>query len=225
MPTFTWPTGYWIPTASVFKIQTISQMSQSPYSGAIKAATSGQLWTCEATFPPMQNRDAHDIEAFLEGLEGPVNPVYMHDWHRPYLRAEEGGPVRQWSDGTLFTDGTGWQDPAWNLVLGASALAGARSITITGFPASQQVLWRGDVLGVGDNLVQVQANVNSDSGGIAMVSILPGLRRGVTSGTPIITVRPKVLMRLAPDADTGIARASTISTEFTLRFVEAIDLP
>jgi hypothetical protein len=172
----------------------------------------------------MHNRDAYDFGAFLEGLEGPLNPVWMHDWHRPYLRAQEGGLTYSWADGTFFTDGTGWSDPAWSISLGVAALAGARTITITGFPVSQQVFWRGDAIGVGDNLVQVQSNIFSDASGIAMVPFLPGLRRGVLAATPISIVRPKVRMRLAGDSDVGIYRAATISTEITLRFIEALDL-
>jgi hypothetical protein len=226
MPDYTWPVGKWIPSSSVFHIRTMSQLSQSPFTGASKGATSGQLWVCEATFPPMQNRDAYDFGGFLEGLEGPLNPVWMHDWHRPYLRAqEEGLSTYTWTDGSFFTDGTGWADPAWNVSLGVPALAGSRSITINGFPVSQQVLWRGDAIGVGDNLVQVQSNVFSDAAGIAMVPVLPGLRRGVLASTPISTVRPKVRMRLSADTDVGIYRASTLSSEITLRFVEAVDLP
>jgi hypothetical protein len=172
----------------------------------------------------MQNRDAYDFGAFLEGLEGPVNPVLMHDWHRPYLTAGA-GQVYTWSDGTYFTDGTGWQDAAWDISVAVSAAIGARSVTITGFPASQQVLWRGDLLGLGTNLIQVQSNIYSDASGIAMVPFLPGLRSGVAAATAVVSVRPKVRMRLMPDVETGIYRASTVSTEITLRFVEAIDLP
>lgn len=224
MPTYSWPARKWLPTSSVFKIQTIAQMSQSPFTGATRAATSGQVWTCEATFPSMKNRDAYDFSAFLDGLEGPVNPVWLHDWHRPYVRAFDGAATTRWSDSTLFTDGTGWAEPSWSLQVAVAALPGARSLTISGFPVSRQVFWRGDVIGAGDNLLQVQSDVYSDAGGLSMVPVLPGLRRGVLAATPVIVDRPKVLMRMTPDSDPGIFRAVTVSAEVTIRFIEALDV-
>lgn len=226
MTTYTWPVHKWVPQSSAFSIRTISQMSTSPFTGGTRASSLGQIWVCEATFPPMKNRDAYEFASFLEGLEGPVNPVRMHDWHRRQIRAFDGtNSMVTWTDGSGFTDGSFLSDPSWSLTTSIDAASGARSVTISGFPVSQACLYRGDAIGIGDNLLQVQNDIVSDGSGDALVPVLPGLRKAVVAGTPVITIRPKVLMRMAPDVDTTIFRAPVHSNEITLRFVEAVDLP
>lgn len=226
MPTYSWPLNKWIPNGGKFHVRAITQMSLSPYTGASKAAASGNVWYAEQTFPPQNDVEADAVIAFIEQLEGPVNPVWVPFWPRRRPRFFGLSGVGQpWSDGSFFDDGTGWLEPSWSLTAGVAALAGSKTLTLTGFPPSSAVLWRGDVLEVGQNMVRVMTDIQSDASGIAMVPVLPGLRRGILAGAPVTVDSPRVLMRLAADSGGEIEYEIVNSRSFTLRFVEAIDVP
>jgi len=221
-----WPSPpRWRPADASFRVRPLSQLSSSPYTGASRAATSGLIWVVEANFPAMSEEDGAEMQSFLDGLEGPTNAVSVPVWTRPSIRAVANGGVALWSDGTSFSDGTGWLEPSWDLTVAVAALAGARSLTLTGFPASEQVLWRGDVIQVGNSVLDVQSAIYSDASGLAMVPVLPGLRAGVPAATPVKTVMPRLRVRLVPDADAAMMREFNTYAPFSLRFVEAIDLP
>jgi hypothetical protein len=222
MPTFSWPTSKkWIPASGSFRARAITQSSISPYTSAYKGSSLGSVWVAKMDFPARTLDDGYELQAFLDGLEGPTNPVYIPNWNRPsprYFGDQVGAPF---SDGTFFTDGTGWNDPGWSLTVNVAAVRGARAIAITGFPVNSTVLYPGDVLQVGSSMIEVQTLAISDGGGLALVSVLPGLRTGIAQGTPIISFSPKVLMRMMSDAE--MVRNLNVTEPVTLEFAEAID--
>lgn len=224
MTIFTWPLTKWIPSRGTFRPRPISILSTSPYTAASKSAGNGSVWVAEQTFPSMETNEAHEFQAFLDLLEQSSNPVWIPCWPKPFIRAYNPFAGQPWSDGTYFTDGTGWSDPAWNLVVGVAALAGSRVVTMSGFPASQPVLYPGDVVSIGNSAIEITSAVLSDGGGVAMVPFIPGLRSGVEAGTPVVYVNPKILVRLTQDSNSAVEREVVNSTPTTLRFIEAVDL-
>jgi hypothetical protein len=225
MTTFTWPADKFVPTVRAWNLRTVAQISQSPYTGAVKAASSGSMWVVDATFPLATRQDAIDLQGFLEQLEGPVNPVLMFDWQRAHIRASDPTIRYTWEGGYPFTDGRAWTGTGWSLAVDGDVLPGALSVNITGFPTSKPVLYRGDLLGIGDNMVQVSTDVTSDASGSAAVSVLPGFRRGVLDGTVVVCDYVRTAMRMSPDSDYSIPIDVNQGSAVSVRFTEAIDLP
>lgn len=237
MPIYNWPLHKWIPASGTFRVKSIPSLSVSPYTGASRSASGGMMWVAEQTWPAQTLYEAHEIQAFLDRLEGPVNPVLIPVWNRMGLRALIGSEMSNsetqalaitgepWSDGLFFDDGYGWSDPSWSITVSLAALVNVRSVTLSGFPDSTLVLHPGDVLKFGDNTVEVMDHVTSDTNGTALVPILPGLRRGVAAGTAVSYTLQTVLMRVDPSSVAEVRREIVNSVPFSLRFIEAIDLP
>jgi len=217
---FEWPsdTAY-RPISGRFGLTPISQISVSPYSGAIKAVNLAQVWSAEFTLGPKDLATAHDIQAFIEKLEGAANPVRLWDFWNPtptLLSGNQSG----FSDGTLFTDGTGFTDGYAPRVLYA-ATRGARFIAMQELPASQQCFKRGDRIGVGGGVYQVANPVTSNSLGQALLPVLPGLRSNLAVDDPVTLWRPKLAMRMIPGGD-GMPRVFHRADPITLSFVEDV---
>jgi len=203
-----------------FRLSSISALSSSPYTGAHKAALLAQIWVASLNWNNHELDLTHDMQGFLDALEGPVNPVRLFDWWRPAPLLLSGS-ITAWSDATYFDDGTGWTDGYAPSLL-AAALRGANTITITGLPVSTECFRRGDLIGIGGYLYELRAGVTSNSSGQAAVIIQPGLRAGAAVGDMVTLYRPTVPMRLASDDQAVINRSITNGEPFSLNFVEDI---
>lgn len=217
--TFEWPVGQWIPISGSFRLSSISAVSSSPYTGAQKAVSLGQIWLAEATFHEPLLSDAHDLLGFLNELEGPVNPVRLFDWWRPTPRLLARGSSA-WSDGTLWSDGKGWTD-GYAPTLSAAAARAARSVLLSGLPASTESFKRGDLIGIGGYLYELRAGVTANASGAALIYIQPGLRVGAAAGDMVTLYRPTVPMRLVSGPD-AIERVAAHAAPVGITFAEDI---
>lgn len=217
--TFEWPVGQWQPISGSFRLSSISTVSASPYTGAQKAISLGQIWLVEATFHEPLLNDAHDLLGFLNELEGPVNPVLLFDWWRPTPRLLSAGSSA-WSDGTLWSDGKGWTN-GYAPTLSAAAARAARSVLVSGLPASTECFKRGDLIGIGGYLYEIRAGVTADSTGAARLNIQPGLRIAAAVADMVTLYRPTVPMRLVSGPD-SIERVAAHASPFGLTFAEDI---
>src|SRR5687767_662413 len=110
MTTYDWPADTaWNPMSGTFRLSTIASLSSSPYTGDHKASLLGELWVANLSFNAKEISLVHDMQGFLNGLEGPVNPVRMFD-HKRLAPVLLSGGSAAFSDGTFFSDGTGWAD-------------------------------------------------------------------------------------------------------------------
>lgn len=217
--TYTWPhDADWVPMGSSFNLMTRAKLSTSPYTGASKAATLAQLWVADLSFNKKSEGFVREMQGFLNMLEGPANPVRLFDWWRELpLLVESDQPF---SDGTFFSDGTGWVD-GYDLKLIAAVAKGDNRFTVQGFPASTEVLRRGDLLGMQGYLYETRYGVTSNADGEALITVQPGARVAGAIGDPVTTWRPTVPMRLATE-EAIIYRMLNAGEGFTLRFVEDI---
>jgi hypothetical protein len=223
MTTHTWPIGKWVPEDRVFQLKPITQASVSPYTGGMKSSTMGMVWTCEAMFPFMQAVNSNEFQSFLDELEGPTNPVRMFDWRRKRPNSIVISAVEPWSDGTLFSDGTGWGTFGLNLTVSIAAVRGAQTVTISGFNPNQDFFSIGDLIEIGGTLCQVKRAGPANSSGVLEIGFLPGLRVAVPVSTPVVIDVPRVTMRMTPDSLPQIHRM-VHAQPFSLTFVEAVDL-
>lgn len=221
MTTYDWPADDdWQPLSGSFRLSTIAALSSSPYTGAHKAASLGQIWVATLSFNAKELTLSHQIAGFLNMLEGPVNPVRLFDWWRPVPVCLD-GDAEPWSDATYFSDGSGWVDGYAPLLI-ADATQGSNVLVMEGLPASTECFRRGDLIGVGGYLYELKFGVTANSSGEAAVTVQPGLRAGAAINDSVQLYRPTLPMRLATDADAVINRSHQTADGFTLTFVEDI---
>lgn len=221
MSIFEWPSDQILQAISGnFRLSNISGLSTSPYTGAHKAASLGQIWVANLTFHIPDLREVHLMQGFLDLLEGPVNPVRIYDRWRPVPIPLAGGKS-PFSDGSYFTDGTGWTD-GYGPMLMAAVAQGANYLTMDGLPASTECFRRGDLIGIGGYLYELKYGVTANVSGEAGVTVHPGLRAGAAADDPVTLYRPTVPMRLATDADAAINRSGNHGEPFSLTFVEDV---
>lgn len=222
MPTFDWPRDpAWQPMAGRFHITSVSRMSRSPYSPAIKAINSSALWMAEISWNNKENKNTglgQDIQAFLESLEGSANPVRMFDFWRTGARLLKA--TAAFSDGTFFTDGTGWIEGYAPTALNAQT-KGDRVLVLQGLTANKDFFVRGDVVGVGGYMYQVMAGARTNAFGQVALTILPGLRANVAISDSVNLDYVTVPMRLVSGGD-SITHNFHWTEGFSLTFVEDI---
>lgn len=218
---YDWPhDAPWTPESGSFRLSSISALSSSPYTGAHKAASLGQIWVAKFNWNNTHLDQTQDMQGFLDMLEGPVNPVRLFDWWRSAPKLLSGGSS-PFSDDTYFDDGSGFTD-GYEPLLIANAAQGTNVLTMEGLPVSTTCFLRGDLIGVGGYLYEVKIGGNSNSSGQAAVTVHPGLRVGAAIGDPVTLYRPTLAMRLASDSEAVISRAITHGLPFSLTFVEDI---
>lgn len=222
MTIYDWPDGedFFAPINGSFRLVPVSQISASPYTGAIKAVNLALIWQARFEIDLRTLANAHNFQGFIESLEGPVNPVRLFDRWRPAPALLSGG-LSGFSDGTFFSDGTGFTDGYEPLVVTAAS-QGARFVHMSGLPVSQACFQRGDLFGVAGYLYEVRANVSSNASGQALVPILPGLRTAIAPSDPITLWKPRVPMRLANGPSFEVARLNKNIERTELLFVEDI---
>jgi len=206
--------------SGTFRLSSISALSSSPYTGAHKASLLGQLWIAKLTWPARVLALVHNMQGFFDALEGPVNPVRMFD-HKRMAPVTLSGGSEPWSDGTFFTDGSGWSD-GYAPALIAAVAQGGRILVMEGLPASTECFRRGDLIGVQGYLYELKFGVTANASGEAAVTVQPGMRVGAAIGDPVTLYRPTVPMRLASDSEAAINRTFDWGEPFSLTFVEDI---
>lgn len=220
---FDWPKGdsQWTAINGSFRLVTINSVSTSPYSGARKSSTLGDVWMARLEFDLRDLPRAKAFQRLITVLRGSENTIRMYDRWRPWPPLLRGEPA-PFSDGTFFSDGTGFTDGYSPLAM-YDAAHGAKFITVEGLPASKQCFEGGDLIGIGGYLYEISSEiVSSNALGQALVPILPGLRTGVAQGDPISLWYPTVPMLMMSPADAAVERIGRNAGRIELTFIEDI---
>lgn len=198
-----------------FNLRSINQVASRPWSGAGNAINGPhtQLWLTDVTFSSMRDPLLQDVDAFFSQLRGRAGVVRMSNALRlaPWYDRNIASSVATWSDGSRFTDGSGFANGHLppEVFVYAAAARGTRYLTLGGFPVSTaNVLRRGDLLQVKPNgiagsvpmLFKAMFGGDSDSSGRVGVAIEPGLRIGVAAGDQVSLRYPSTLFRLTDDS-------------------------
>jgi hypothetical protein len=217
-----WPSRpQWEPMQGTFRVQPVSVKSISPYTGAQKAIALAQLWMVTATWNARSFADSFALQAFLESLDGPSTPIRLFDWWRVKPQLMTSAAAEPWSDGTLFSDGTGWGSFAIAPTVKYAYLRGAQVMVVKDLPPSAAALLPGDLFQVGDGLHAVIRQVTADAAGEASLHFRPGLRAGVAPGDALTLFEPRGLFRMVSDPDV-ISRSASHGEPFTLTFQEDV---
>lgn len=222
MPAVNWPaTPGWAPASSGFRLRSFSLLSGSPYTGAHKAVSIGQVWVCQITLQQRSVEQNHIMGAFLNALEGPSGVVRIFDWLRksPRLLSVDNYPF---DDGTWFDDGFGWTDSGYAPLLTADAARGDKQVSMEGLPVSAPAFRRGDLIELGGYLYELTRDASGDADGEATIFIQPGLRAGLADGDPVRIYYPSCPMRMTPDTEAMLDRDLFVGAPATLTFVEDV---
>ena len=163
-----------------------------------------QLWSAEIKLPPMPPAIAAPWMALLLSMNGREGTVLVGN---PYAAAPLGVAT-----GTPLVDG-------------ASQAGG--TLATKGWSASVSgILKAGDYIQLGSGaatrLHQVLEDSDSDSGGLANLTLWPDLRDSPADGAAIVTQSPKGTFRQTAN-DSGWSTDDRGLTEITLSLIEALD--
>lgn len=230
------PVEWYYFTSGSFFLSTINFKSVSPWTGRQSiSGPNSQLWQAEVTFG-VQSRDQWmPLEGMLAQLAGQSGLLRFGDFAKRIpqrdLESVEGSAA--WSDGTFFTDGSGWLDGMLppSIYATESAARGATSLEVGGLPASEaKVLRRGDNFehrpnGIPDatpRFHMVTRDAPTDANGKTRLEFLPPLRGGVATGDQIVLTDPMSVFRLADDNQGVVTRTPPHFGDVSIQLVEAI---
>lgn len=222
-----------------FSLRSINQSSGRPWSGAGDAISGPhtQLWRSDVTMAPQRDPVLQDMDAFFARMRGRSGVMRLSNALRlaPWYDRNIAASVATWSDGSLFTDGSGFANGHLppNVFAYSAAAVGARYIVLGGFPASvTDVIRRGDLFQVKPSgtagevpmLYEAMFKCSSDASGRVGIAIEPGLRIAVAAGDQVSLRYASSVFRMIDDDQANIDGTGAGVGSFGFSLVEALDL-
>lgn len=217
--------------SSSFDLVTVNLTSRGMFSG--KQITGGplyQLWQATLPMDQLTETQWRELSALVPWLYASKTPVRLFDplRQRPLGRVSNATPssaADPWSDGSFFSDGTGWDSNYYDgLVIAEAAAGGAETIRFSGAVASEVLaVAAGDLFEVNGYLYMAAANARSNSAGEGRISIRPRLREGVAVGDGLKFGRARGTFQITNADGFSLNRASvTRWGAATLTFTEMV---
>lgn len=226
-----WPTNV-RPSSCMFRVRTHSIFSSSPLRRSRRIFGSVvDEWVAQLSFDQLPPEVWLPLDAMISRLDGPSGIIRMWDAVCFLPRGMAAGlnmdtqvsTGAPFSDGTYFTDGSGWLDVSAYGALDGAQQAGAESIVIAGLVANQPAsLMAGDKFELGGYLYKATSTVSSDASGKALVPIRPRLRLPALAGDQIKFAYPTSPFQLADDDQGGVEVSSPVFGSFGLSLVEIV---
>ena len=181
----------------------------SPISGEETVIRAHQKWMFEISTSTLDEELWRKWNAFIARLEGMVTLVRIWDPGNDYPLGTASGPepdsdnpVEPWSDGTLFTDGSGWTSGSTSALVAVAAEKGDNEMVIGGLRESEEIaLEEGDKFGIGEFTYQVIQRAASNASGESMIQFRPALREDVLVGAEVNFYKPTFVGRLMSNDD------------------------
>lgn len=196
MATITFPSDP-KPAGMQWKLVMPSQNNVSGWTGQRQVLASNRgWWECSVAMPPIVGRAAaKPWKSFVAQARGMANDFRV--------------PVDPTPQSALAST-----------VLVRGAGQGGRSIVTDGWPVSATLLSAGDYVTIGDQLLQLTANVTSDGSGIATLTFEPPIRRVPADNAVVEYKNPYALMYFVeePMQSIGLADVYTLSLELRESF-------
>lgn len=170
---YDWPVD-WVPSAVAMPLEPNVREFVSPFSNAWQGLDLlGERFRQIITLPPCGQDVAAEREAFFNRLRG-ANLIRAPYFKRPTPRGTISGSV----------------------VLQAALLQGAATISLGGITPGT-TLKAGDMLGVGNMLLQIAESTTVDGAGHTITSLANRAREAASAGTAVVINRPTAQWRLA----------------------------
>lgn len=237
MTVYAWPDDWYKAISSTFYLQSRSQSSNKPWLGGKSVyGPHAQLWVCKMTVSEQEwDQRGQAMSAFFSRLDGQAG--LMRIGHVARLMPQRDRVVATtsaaWSDGTFFTDGTGWETGPLppTCYLTTAATRGDNYLVIGGLPASTtRCLRRGDLLEIRPNgsagetphLYEVQFDSPTDSSGYTGIEIRPRLRANVAAGDMVVLRNATSVFRVVDDDQGAVEITAPMRANFGFTLIEAI---
>lgn len=232
LPEYRWPRDL-LPNAVQMDWQAFMLTSKMPLRGSRR--TSGpivEVWEAKFTYRDLiGSAKWGPIRGFLGRLRGSAGIVRIHDPARFLPRGVAAGinmttrlenlPTAPFSDGTWFSDGTGWTDAATAGTIAATAPVKAEWIKVGGLVPSQTLsIGASDLLEIGGRLYEALIDAPSDAAGCALIQIGPRLRAPALPGDRVEFAYPSSPFQLVDKRPTMEVRGGGARTDFGLDLVE-----
>ncbi len=222
---------------SVFRLVSRSQSAQRPWIGGKSIrGPHAQAWVCQVTMTQQEDPLRQKIAAFFSRLDGQAGLLRMTDvtQQEPWYDRNLAATTETYSDGTRFSDGTGYVSNHLppNLYVVEAANRGDNFVVLGGLPASTaDVFIRGDRFehkpnGIADGvprLYEMMVGGSSDSSGQIGVEIRPRLRTGIAAGDQISLRWPSSVFRLVDDDQAAMEITPPVVGNTGFSLVEALD--
>lgn len=187
-------------SSALWGLQTNTQVWENPFTRTHQTKElPGTRWVATYTYVPQKRKERAEVEAFLAKLRGSSGRFYAFN------------PINQ---GLM---GVGGDNPK---VAGADQVG--NTLFTDGWANSATVMEVGDEFQVGNELKRVVEPVLSDGFGNAVIVFEPPLRQPPADNAPIVTERPKCIMRLVDDNQVSINQGTAGFAEITFSAVEVI---
>lgn len=193
MTTITFPSSP-KPSTMSWRLVQPAQQNISQWTGARQVLASGRgWWECSLTLPPIVGESAvNSWRAFIGLARGVTNDFRV--------------PVNELSQSS---------STATPLINGASQTG--RSLNTDGWPNSTTVLYAGQFVTIGDQLLQLTADVTSNGSGQATISFEPAIRVSPADNAAIEFKNPYALMYFLEDPGYSVEPGLVYSMSFNLR--------
>ena len=192
---FNWPRTFEYESARN-DLRTGAIISTSRYTGTTRGIlTPNTPWLFSVVLHSRYADELGELRAFIRRLQrGGIHYVKMFDpaFRYPYGTAaginqsnfDQVG-IGQFSDSTLFSDGTGFRDGALYCRLARNHIRGENSVLLTDLVPDQSISIKADdMMEIGGYLHAAVESVASDANGEALVPIVPSLRVDVIANSP-----------------------------------------
>lgn len=193
MATITFPSSP-APQSMSWRLVQPAQLNISAWTGARQVLPSGRgWWECSLSLPPIVGESAvGNWRAFIAAAQGVAN-----DFKVPVNEIAQSS-----STATPRVNGAGQT---------------GRTLITDGWPVSTTVLNGGQFVTIGDQLLQLTANVVSDSSGNATISFAPAIRVSPADNALIEYKNPYALMYFAEEPGYSVEPGLVYSISFNLR--------
>jgi len=235
---YEYPREWYRFTQLSFQLRSMSQVSPRPWAGGNSIyGPHAQLWMPKLTGTIQEQSVWPEIDAFFSRLGGQAGLLRIGDASRlqpRFNRALASGVGQPFSDGSTFTDGSGFLSGLLppTCILAAAASRGDLSVVIGGLPVSTaRALSRGDLFEVRPNgipsacpnLYQVMVDSATNTSGQAGVEIRPPLRQGVAAGDMVVLSYPTSVFHLVDDQQAEMQISVPVNADFGFSLIEAIE--
>jgi len=182
------------PQSMMWKLVQPAQNNISSWTGARQVLPSNRgWWECQITYPPIVGTSNFNAwRSFTAQMRGAGNDVQI--------------PV----DPTA-------QSAIANTMLVNGANQTGRSINVDGLPNSTTVLTAGQFVTIGNQLLQLTANVTSNGTGQATLSFEPAIRAAPADNATVEFKNPYALMYLTEDPSYSVEPGYIYSLSLNLR--------
>lgn len=182
------------PQSMMWKLTQPAQNNISTWTGARQVLPSGRgWWECQITYPPIVGTTNFNAwRSFMAAMRGSANDVQI--------------PVDQTAQSAIA-----------NTMLVNGANQTGRSINVDGLPNSTTVLTAGQFVTIGNQLLQLTANVTSNGSGQATLSFEPAIRAAPADNATVEFKNPYCLMYLTDDPSYSVEPGYVYSLSLNLK--------